>query len=102
MRPPVMHHFGHPYPTIQDSDRYDKDYVEDSNDDGGYWKAQMRYDAAKNALLKEKKDLEAALKRLQKQEKDVEMAKAAEMAAEKHAEKMEDDENASDKKHDSA
>merc|ERR1719463_986172 len=65
-RPPVMHKFSHPYPTVQDSEHYDKDYVEDSNDDGGYWSAQMRYDAAKNNLMKQKVELEEALKKMMK------------------------------------
>jgi len=97
---PVMHKFGHPYPTVQDSDRYDKDYVEDSNDDNAYWSAQMRYDQAKMQLLKQKKELEEALKKLEKEEKDVDMAKAAEMAAEKKAEAKEAAQDASDKNHD--
>lgn len=101
-RTPVMHKFGHPYPTVQDSDRYDKDYVEDSNDDNGYWSAQMRYDTAKMNLLKQKKQLEEALKQLQKEEEDVKKAKAAEAAAEKKAEAKEAAQHASDKKHDSA
>merc|ERR1719160_226874 len=88
-RPPKFHKFGHPYPTVQDSDHYDKDYVEDSNDDGGYWTAQMRYDAAKTNLLKQKAQLEEAHKKLLKEDKDVEMAKAAEMAAEKKTEQKE-------------
>merc|ERR1719428_1874895 len=62
------HKFSHPYPTVQDSDTYDKDYIEDSNDDKGYWAAQMRYDAAKNNLQKQKAQLEEALKRMLKEE----------------------------------
>merc|ERR1719387_2020620 len=77
------HKFSHPYPAVQDSDRYDKDYVEDSNDDGGYWKAQMRYDRAKNNVMKERNEVAEALKKLKKEEKDVDMAKAAEAGAEK-------------------
>jgi len=63
-RPPIYTHekyFQHPYPQVQDGDRYDKDYVKDENDDGGYWKAQMAYDAAKNKLGKERRELEEAL-----------------------------------------
>jgi hypothetical protein len=73
-RPPVFHKFGHPYPTVQDSDRYDKDYVEDANDDGGYWSAQMRYDAAKNNLLKQRQQLAEALKKLKQKQNDVDKA----------------------------
>merc|ERR550537_1664168 len=80
VRPAVIHHFSHPYPTVQDSDRYDKDYVKDENDDGGYWKAQMEYDRLKNKLAKEKK----------------EMAQAPEEAAEKKAEAAEKKEEAAE------
>jgi len=99
-RPQPIHKFGHPYPTVQDSDTYDKDYVEDENSDNGYFSAQLRYDNAKNKLLKERKDLAAALKALQKEAKEVEDAKKEEQEAEKHAMKKEADEDASDKKHD--
>merc|ERR1719298_353246 len=65
--PTIPHHkFSHPYPTVQDSERYDKDYVEDSNDDGGYWKAQMRYDVAKTKLVKAKEGLASALAKMNK------------------------------------
>merc|ERR1719207_158395 len=47
-RPGPYNHFKYPYPEVQDSDHYDKDYVEDRNDDGGYWKAQMEYDNIRN------------------------------------------------------
>merc|ERR1719217_1074950 len=66
MRPQTLkqfnHKFGHPYPTVQDSDRYDKDYVEDSNNDAGYWDAQMRYDKAKMYYIKMEKRVKAAQK----------------------------------------
>jgi hypothetical protein len=60
--PKVTGHFGHPYPEVQDSDKFDKDYVEDRNDDGGYWDAQMKYDNLKNKLRKEKQDVVDAMK----------------------------------------
>merc|ERR1719313_737390 len=68
-RPAQYHHFDHPYPTIQDSDHYDKDYVKDENDDGGYWKAQMEYDAIRNKLTKEKEQLRRALAKEHEEEK---------------------------------
>merc|ERR1719330_192664 len=37
--------FQHPFPVLQDSEDYDKDYVKDENHDGGEWQAQQRYDA---------------------------------------------------------
>merc|ERR1719321_2397542 len=106
---PIHEHkmFNHPYPTVQDSDRYDKDYVKDENDDGGYWKAQMEYDALKNKLAKEKKEMAAALAKEHEEQKEMDKAKAAEDAAEKAAkaaeEKEEDaakDRKQADAKHD--
>lgn len=92
-RPGPYNHFGYPYPTVQDSDRYDKDYVKDENDDGGYWKAQMDYDAIRNKLTKEKEQLAKALAKEQEEEKELEKAKIAEQKAEAEAvaaEKAED------------
>merc|ERR1719240_1108155 len=94
VRPPVHHHFDHPYPTVQDSERYDKDYVKDENDDGGYWKAQMEYDALKNKLAKEKKEMAAALAKETEEQKEMEKAKSAEDDAEKAAEAAEKSEDA--------
>merc|ERR1719321_1162690 len=66
-RPKVYHKFDYPYPTIQDGEDYDKDYVQDKNDDGGYWIAQMKYDELKNKLGKEQDELNAALQKLAKE-----------------------------------
>merc|ERR1719345_727425 len=52
-RSPPVHKWSHPYPTVQDSDHYDKDYVADENEDGGYWKAQMEYDELGSRVQKE-------------------------------------------------
>merc|ERR550537_502656 len=96
VRPAVIHHFSHPYPTVQDSDRYDKDYVKDENDDGGYWKAQMEYDRLKNKLAKEKKEMAKALAKETEEEKEFGAAQAAEEAAEKKAEAAEKKEEAAE------
>merc|ERR1719386_260726 len=63
VRPKVKNHFGHPYPKVQDDSRYDKDYVKDENDDGGYWKAQMEYDRLKAKVAKEKQQMQKALEK---------------------------------------
>lgn len=105
VRGPEYHHFGHPYPTVQDSDRYDKDYVKDENDDGGYWKAQMEYDRLKNKLAKEKKEMERALAKENEEKKELDKAKAIEDAAEKDrqaAEQKEEDSEKDRKKADAA
>lgn len=92
-RPGPYNHFGYPYPTVQDSDRYDKDYVKDENDDGGYWKAQMEYDAVRNKLAKEKEELRKALAKEHEEEQELKAAEIAEQKAEAEAvaaEKKED------------
>merc|ERR1719261_297737 len=58
-------HFGHPYPEVQDDDRYDRDYVTDKNDDGGHWEAQMEFDKYKNRLRTQKQDLKEAVEKEQ-------------------------------------
>lgn len=92
-RPGPYNHFKYPYPEVQDSDHYDRDYVEDRNDDGGYWKAQMEYDGIRNKLTIEKEQLRRALAKEQKEKKELEEAIAAEKKAENErmsAEKVED------------
>jgi len=48
--------FDHPYPAVQDSGDFDRDFVKDENSDGGRWQAQMEYDTlrAKIRAAKEK------------------------------------------------
>jgi len=88
-RPAVHAQFDHPYPTVQDSEDYDKDYVKDENNDGGEWKAQENYDRLVNKMHKEKADIQEALEKEQKEEEDVESAKEREAAAEKKAKEEE-------------
>merc|ERR1719204_2781329 len=52
--------YGHPYPAIQDSDKFDRDYVKDENSDDGEWKAQMEYDMFRTKVSKAKDDMEKA------------------------------------------
>lgn len=89
-RAPQFHKFGYPYPTVQDTEEYDKDYVEDKNHDGGYWKAQMEYDMLKNKLVKEKQELADAIAKEIKEKNDLEKARKAELDAEHEAEHAED------------
>mmetsp|Transcript_126490 Transcript_126490/g.393719 ORF Transcript_126490/g.393719 Transcript_126490/m.393719 type:complete len:348 (+) Transcript_126490:59-1102(+) len=68
---PVEKDFSHPYPVVQESDTYDKDYVKDENADNGEWKAQWDYDrlrtrmenlrADEAKIIKKKKELEKKL-----------------------------------------
>jgi len=48
--------FGHPYPAMQDTADYDKDYVKDENHDDGEWKAQMTYDLLRSKISKTKEE----------------------------------------------
>merc|ERR1719461_2309316 len=52
--------FGHPYPAVQDTDKFDKDYVKDENGDDGEWTAQMEYDLLRTKVSKAKDDMEKA------------------------------------------
>jgi len=48
-------HFKHPYPTVQDSEDFDKDFVKDENTDNGEYTAQSEYDSLRHkvTLLKQ-------------------------------------------------
>jgi len=85
IRAPSYHHFDHPYPEIQDSDHYDKDYVQDENDDNGDWAAQWGYDSKKNKLMNEKSELQKALSNQYQQKNEWEAAVEAEKKAEADA-----------------
>lgn len=80
------HKFGHPYPSLQDSDEYDRDYVQDENSDKGEWTTQMQYDVLKNRLAKERAELKAAEAKLAKEKAEYEKLVGAEKAAEEVAE----------------
>jgi len=61
-RSPTAHNlkFDHPYPHVQDSGDFDKDYVKDENSDSGAWKAQTEYDKLRGKLRKEQNDAKEA------------------------------------------
>jgi len=74
-RPDAKHlAFKHPYPVVQDSGDFDKDYVKDENSDNGSWKAQESYDRLRVKLAKEKKDLAKALGKKLEEEKEMQNA----------------------------
>merc|ERR1719382_95939 len=68
----VHKEFSYPYPIVQDSGDYDKDYVKDENGDGGEWKAQMNYDLIRSKIQKQQQASEeaAAAAAAQKEEYD--------------------------------
>jgi DNA repair exonuclease SbcCD ATPase subunit len=83
--------FGHPYPVVQDTDEYDKDYVKDENSDNGSFKAQETYDRLRAKLAKEKRDLAKALAKKTEEENEFEEAQ------EKHDDAAHDKDEASKK-----
>lgn len=70
--------FDHPYPTVQDSGDFDKDYVKDENNDNGEWKAQMEYDTLRTQIKKQQKKVDEARKRLEAAKQAVDADKAEE------------------------
>lgn len=92
LRPGRIHKFDHPFPTVQDSDDYDTDFVKDENNEKGEGAAQMDYDILKTKLHKMKAALSPLKKKMEEEKKEwldaVEREKAAEAAsnaAEKNA-----------------
>lgn len=90
LRPQVVNHFDHPYPSVQDSSDYDKDYVKDENKDNGEWSAQMEYDRLKNKLAREKEMIQKAKEKMEEEKWEWEQVKNFEKDAEKDARKAED------------
>jgi len=82
--------FKHPYPSLQDWDHYDKDYVKDENVDNGEWKAQMDYDLLRTKVTKDKDELEKLKTAEKALQEDLEKARADEVAAAKKAEEASD------------
>jgi len=80
-------HFKHPYPVVQDSSDFDRDYVKDENSDNGNWKAQETYDRLRSKLRKEKKELAEAMRR--KGVQDHEMKEALARHAKEEGERNE-------------
>lgn len=65
-------HFKHPYPVVQDSDDFDRDFVKDENKDNGEFLAQTEYDRLRHKLAKEKAKVTKATESMKKAEKEVE------------------------------
>merc|ERR1719230_1077348 len=72
------HHFEHPFPVVQKSDDYDKDYVKDENADGGEWAAQMEYDQLRHDIDNKKRAVEKAKKLMEGHNEDLDAAEKAE------------------------
>jgi len=62
------------YPKVQAEDHFDEDFVKDENSDGGKWKAQQDYDAARTKLANQQSQRENAAKRAANEGRDVDNA----------------------------
>jgi len=82
-----VEHFSHPFPEVQDSNDYSKDYVKDENGDGGEYDAQTAYDRLRIQLAKQREAVDAAKAAAAKSEEEL---KAAEAAAKEAAKKVAD------------
>merc|ERR1719191_2689567 len=65
-------HFKHPYPAVQDTDEFDKDFVKDQNSDNGEYKAQTTYDRLRAQIAKQYMKTEKALEKKKLAEKMLE------------------------------
>jgi hypothetical protein len=90
-RPPanVDDHFSFPFPIVQDSHDYDKDYVKDENGDGGEWKAQSLYDKLRSGIGGAKAAAEKAKEDAVKEKNELDTKILAEKAAAAEAKKQE-------------
>jgi len=81
--------FKHPYPAVQESINFDKDYIKDENGDGGKWNAQMTYDKLRNRIEKEKKATAIAKGTVEEKRRELEEATDAMEKAKKAADEAE-------------
>mmetsp|Transcript_132257 Transcript_132257/g.257713 ORF Transcript_132257/g.257713 Transcript_132257/m.257713 type:complete len:401 (+) Transcript_132257:43-1245(+) len=77
--------FKHPYPAVQDTDHFDKDYVKDENSDDGEWQAQMDYDLLRTKVTEDRDDVAKAKVVQEERKKTLDKARAEEAAATKKA-----------------
>mmetsp|Transcript_26235 Transcript_26235/g.74616 ORF Transcript_26235/g.74616 Transcript_26235/m.74616 type:complete len:340 (+) Transcript_26235:60-1079(+) len=88
--PPPKHlAFGHPFPHVQDTRDFDKDYIKDENADGGEWQAQEDYDRLRHKIDKAKQEVEEAKAEEAKRKEKWMSAVQGETEAEKKAKEAE-------------
>ena len=97
-RLPISKHFDHPYPIVQDTAAFDRDYVQDENNDNGEWAAQFNYDKLRGSIRGKKKLVESARKRKEQEEKELRKASASAQGAEGKYKKSEEETAAASKK----
>merc|ERR1719271_1806365 len=91
-------HFKHPYPVVQDSSEFDRDFVKDENSDNGAWKAQSEYDRLRHRLAKEKAEVAKALAAKTKAENELHDAMKREKDQVERKKKVEEEEQTKKKK----
>mmetsp|Transcript_29076 Transcript_29076/g.50850 ORF Transcript_29076/g.50850 Transcript_29076/m.50850 type:complete len:359 (+) Transcript_29076:86-1162(+) len=74
--------FKHPYPVVQETHTFAKDYVKDDNGDGGKWQAQMTYDVLRQKIKKERVEAQTAQKKVGAEHAELEEAAAKKKKAE--------------------
>mmetsp|Transcript_6953 Transcript_6953/g.16583 ORF Transcript_6953/g.16583 Transcript_6953/m.16583 type:complete len:340 (-) Transcript_6953:134-1153(-) len=72
---PLEKDFDHPYPVVQESDVYDKDFVKDENSDNGQWHAQMKYDRLRTQMARMKEEEDRIFKKKEELERKLEAHK---------------------------
>eukprot|EP00397_Hematodinium_sp_SG-2012_P057817 GEMP01072628.1.p1 GENE.GEMP01072628.1~~GEMP01072628.1.p1 ORF type:complete len:337 (+),score=116.80 GEMP01072628.1:58-1068(+) len=85
------HRMDHPYPAIKSSDDEDRDYIEDSNGDGGAWEAQMKYDTLRAKLHKSKGNVARATSALESEQVKLDHAQEEENRREEARKKGEEE-----------
>jgi len=78
----TQYDFTHPFPIVQESNKYDEDFVKDENNDGGEWKAQEEYDRLRIKIAKVKAELDRLKAKLREEEEELQDAQASEKDAE--------------------
>jgi len=101
-QPVAKRAFSYPYPIVQDSGDFDKDYVKDENADGGEWKAQFDFDKLRTGIDAQRDSNATAGKALTEAEKRLEEAKKALAAAQSNSETSEEDAKAASQEADEA
>jgi len=84
-RPVMKEPFRSPFPILQSSNEYDRDFVKDENNDKGYWSAQMKYDGLRVRVPKLKELIAKAQAKAKEEEMEEEAAIDKEADAHKAA-----------------
>lgn len=86
MSPEPMHNFSHPFPLVQDSEDFDKDFVKDENSDGGEWHVQEEYSKLRGRLAHAKHTAEMMQSKERITEERLKQLEAQERQARERAE----------------